>query len=247
MLGRAVAYTLIPLVATVGGAAGAAIRPPGPRLVAALQHLAAGIVFAAVALELVPPVREQGIAVTIVGFTIGIVAMSLLQFSTRRLESRTTPPRSGPGNAQGALLPVGLLLAIAIDVLIDGLVLGAGFTAASQTGLLLTVALTLELLFLGLSAAGALLGSGVSALRTVALCGAMSLLLTVGAAVGVLALAGVSADVLAVVLGFGAVALMYLVTEELLSEAHEVTDTPWATALFFVGFLVYLIAAEIIG
>ena len=32
-------------------------------------------------------------------------------------------------------------------------------------------------------------------------------------------------------------ALLYLVTEELLAEAHEVKDTPIATATFFLGFL----------
>ena len=42
-------------------------------------------------------------------------------------------------------------------------------------------------------------------------------------------------------LGFGCAALLYLVTEELLVEAHEVPETPLATASFFVGFLVLLV------
>ncbi len=32
-------------------------------------------------------------------------------------------------------------------------------------------------------------------------------------------------------------ALLYLVTEELLVDAHEANDTPLLTAMFFVGFL----------
>jgi len=246
MLLRAVAYTLIPVAATVGGAAGAAIRPPGRRLLAALQHLAAGIVFAAVALELVPPVREQGIGVAIAGFSIGIIAMLCLRLATERLEGQ---PREAAGPAVGVAgaVPLGLLLAIAIDVAIDGLVLGAGFAVESRIGLLLAVALTLELLFLGLSAAGALLNGGLTPRATVALCAGIAVLLPLGTAVGVLTLSNASASLLAVVLGFGAVALMYLVTEELLSEAHEVPETPLSTALFPAGFLVYLIMAEILG
>lgn len=171
---------------------------------------------------------------------------------TQRLESRATASDRARGPVGGARapvgeLPVGLLAAIAVDVFIDGLVLGAGFTAASRTGVLLAVALSLELVFLGLSAAGALLGGRVAALRTVAACAGVGLLLPVGTAIGVLALAGASGDVVGVMLGFGAVALMYLVTEELLSEAHEVPETAWATALFFVGFLIYLLIAEAIG
>jgi zinc transporter, ZIP family len=39
------------------------------------------------------------------------------------------------------------------------------------------------------------------------------------------------------VLAFGAVALLYLVVEELFVEAHDVPDTPVSTALFFGGLL----------
>ena len=38
-----------------------------------------------------------------------------------------------------------------------------------------------------------------------------------------------------------AVALLYLVSEELLTEAHETADTPPLTATFFAGFLVILL------
>jgi ZIP family zinc transporter len=43
------------------------------------------------------------------------------------------------------------------------------------------------------------------------------------------------------------IALLYLVTEELLVEAHEVPDRPWVTATFFAGFLVLLLLEETIG
>lgn len=50
----------------------------------------------------------------------------------------------------------GLITLIAVDVLVDGLVLGLGFAAGEKAGLLLTVALTLEVLFLGLALAAEL-------------------------------------------------------------------------------------------
>jgi ZIP family zinc transporter len=234
---------MIPVAATVGGALVAAIRPPSRRLTAAIQHLAAGIVFAAVALEVIPPVREQGIAVAVAGFASGIVAMYLLQRVSSRLERRD---EGEPGIAATAI-PIGLLMVTCVDVLIDGVVLGAGFAADSRTGLLLTVALTLELLFLGVSVSSGLLAGGAGGRHSVAITTAAVLLLPVGTAIGVVALSGASANVLAIMLGFGAVALMYLVTEELLTEAHEVAETPLATSLFFVGFLVYLLVAEAIG
>ena len=46
------------------------------------------------------------------------------------------------------------------------------------------------------------------------------------------------------VANFWAAALLYLVVEELLVEAHEEAETPLLGALFFVGFLgLYLLAA----
>ena len=39
----------------------------------------------------------------------------------------------------------------------------------------------------------------------------------------------------------GCATLLYLVTEELLVEAHETKDTAFATSMFFVGFLLFLL------
>ena len=59
----------------------------------------------------------------------------------------------------------------------------------------------------------------------------------IGILIGSSLLSGRTGFGLEVVLSFGAAALLYLVTEELLTEAHEVPETPWLTAMFFVGFL----------
>jgi len=54
-------------------------------------------------------------------------------------------------------------------------------------------------------------------------------------------LAGVSAGFLEIILAFGLAALLYLVTEELLVEAHESRQTIWLTAAFFGGFLLFML------
>ena len=50
-----------------------------------------------------------------------------------------------------------------------------------------------------------------------------------------------SVGVMGVVLAFGLAALLFLVTEELLVEAHEEPEIPTATALFFADFCSSLI------
>jgi ZIP family zinc transporter len=57
------------------------------------------------------------------------------------------------------------------------------------------------------------------------------------------AVVGLSGGFLAGILGFGVASLLYLVTEELLVEAHEEPDTPLIAATFFVGFLLPLVMA----
>lgn len=44
-----------------------------------------------------------------------------------------------------------------------------------------------------------------------------------------------------VVLPFGLSALLFLVTEELLVEAHKEEESLWLTSAFFGGFLLFLI------
>ena len=58
---------------------------------------------------------------------------------------------------------------------------------------------------------------------------------------GTVLLADVSGPILIIVLTFGPAALLSLVTEELLVEAHEVAETPVSRALFFAGFLLLFV------
>ena len=111
--------------------------------------------------------------------------------------------------------------------------------------MLLTVAIAIEYLFVGLSVA-AELGSGATRRRKIGVPTALAVLTIAGAVVGAAALAGTSGVVLATVLAVGAVAFMYLVTEELLVHAHERGETAVGSALFFVGFLLYLLIEEVV-
>jgi ZIP family zinc transporter len=72
-------------------------------------------------------------------------------------------------------------------------------------------------------------------------------LIMLGALIGGTLLAGLAGPWLEGVLAFGAAALLYLVTEELLVEAHELPDTPLMTACFFVGFLVIFLIEMLVS
>ncbi|MFZ2236095.1 MAG: transporter [Dokdonella sp.] len=224
---QAIVYTLIPWAALVLGAIVTVFWPPGPKVRSAIQHFAAGVVFAAVASEILPELKHGGSVVAVaIGATVGILVMLAIKQIGRR--------------ASG---PLAIAAVTGIDILIDGLVLGIGFTAGARQGLLLTIALTIEVLFLGLTLTGAFIEKIASRWQAASLTAAIGLALPLGAAAGG-PVGSLSVPLLTGFYAFGLIALLYLVTEELLVEAHEQPDTPLISAMFFVGFMLLLLLEE---
>jgi len=226
-------FVAVPAATSVGGSVVAAYRPPGTTVRSIVQHVAAGLVFAAASLELLPDlVREHSSTGTVIGFALGIAAMLTLRRVGDRYETK-----GGSGAA------IGVVALIAADVFLDGILMGVAFSEEARRGRILTIALTFELAFLGLSVAAALQAAGASKRKVVTTTIAIAAALPVGALLGIGPLGSLGGAPFAIVLAFGTVALLYLVTEELLTEAHETEDTPVATALFFVGFLALLLVS----
>lgn len=218
------------LVALCGGVL-AALWTPSHATRSLIQHFAAGVVLAALAVELLPEIsREHAPGLVLVAsFALGSLFMYALKLWTLRMEHAA--------NLSGATkgLSTGLLLATFIDVATDGFIIGAGFAAGGETGTILALGLSVELLFLGL----ALTSGATAGWRIVAISGALGLTVLSFALLGNLLLAGASHAVIGGTLAFSAAALLYLVTEELLMEAHEVEDKPISTLVLFGGFLTF--------
>lgn len=223
-------YAVFPAVAVVAGGAAALIRAPGPAMRSAIQHFAAGVIFCVLATELLPDLLHRRMPwVTLIGFSLGVAAMLGLKSYAERAESKKVASGNRPST---------LVVAMGIDIALDGLLIGLGFAAGQKQGLLLTIALVLEVLFLGVSCATSLANDGVSRVKILRTTAILAGLLLVGASAGAAALTTLPAEMLDGLLAFGVAALLYLVTEELLVEAHEEPETPFQTAMFFVGFIV---------
>ncbi|MBS0639860.1 MAG: transporter [Proteobacteria bacterium] len=228
MMIGALTYTLVPMGAAMAGAVAATLLKPSIVTVSAIQHFAAGVIFAAAAGEILPDVMHEGSPwPTIIGGAVGVMAMLLI----KQMEAF----------AKGS---IGLLTMVGIDLVIDGLVLGIGFAMGTSTGILLSIALTLEVLFLGLTVANELIKVISSRFKIVSIIAGLLFLLPLGAVLAV-PVAALPKPVITTFMAFGLIALLYLVTEELLVEAHETPDKPWVTALFFTGFLILLVIEEV--
>jgi ZIP family zinc transporter len=221
----------IPALVALGGGVLAAFWTPSHSTRSLIQHFAAGVVLAALAVELLPEIgREHAPGpVLIASFALGSLFMYGLKLWTLRLEHAAVAAGTSGG------LSTGLLLATFIDVATDGFIIGAGFAAGGETGTILALGLSVELLFLGL----ALTSEATAGWRIVAISGALGITVLVFALLGNLLLAGASHAVIGGTLAFSAAALLYLVTEELLMEAHEVEEKPVSTLVLFGGFLAF--------
>lgn len=156
--------------------------------------------------------------------------------------SRKHQPEGGGANA----ISFAFLGAVAADLLVDGAMIGVGFATGSKQGIFLTIALSLEAASLGLSV-GSTFNRGLrSRAQSIAIIAGVASMFTVGALACGLPLQGVSQHTLVLVTSFGSAALLFLVVEELLTEAHELPESPWLTGAFFAGFLAYLLL-ELLG
>ena len=220
----------VPAVVALAGGVMAALWHPSARARSLIQHFAAGVVLAALAVELLPEIEREhapGLVLAL-AFALGSLFMFGLKLVTARLEKRE-------GAHTG--LALGLVLATFIDVATDGFIIGAGFAAGGETGPVLAIGLSVELLFLGL----ALTSEAPGGMRIVLLSGGIGLTVLSCAAIGKLALSGASKTTIGGALAFAAAALLYLVTEELLMEAHggKEPETPASTLVLFGGFLAF--------
>lgn len=239
--------TAIPVVATIFGGVIASLKTSSERTRSFVQHFAAGVVMAAVAGELLPEISKghQPLGL-VIGFALGLVIMLLIRQVAERFEGREADRELEVTGRPALGMNFALIGVVGIDVLIDGLLIGVGFAAGERVGTLLVIALTLELLFLGVSVVSSLRQRSVTRQLSVLTVVGLSSLVLVGALLGGSLLQGWTGLALEIVLSFGAAALMFLVVEELLTEAHSVKETPLNTASFFMGF-VALYLLEMLG
>lgn len=232
MINALLLYTGIPALLMALGSIIAWYKQPSDKTSSMIQHFAAGVVLAAVAAELVPKIIQNEIQwLVALGFACGIILMLVTDYFADHLNSKSKESR----------FPYGLVLAVIVDVFIDGLLIGVAFSASARSGIIIALALTLEVFFLGIATSASMIKNNTQKSRGILAMIIAAILIPIGAWLGFLLASDLSRSVHMAILAFGTAALLYLVTEELLVEAHEVAETKVATLAFFVGFLIILL------
>ena len=231
-----VIWSLIPTFAMVAGGGLTLIKPINDSIRSMILHFAAGVVFSVVSVELLPDIIKRHAPIQIIiGFSLGIATMLALRTLSRRAE------KAADEQTKTDRLPVSFLFGILIDIIVDGLLLGIGFATTGPIGTMLTIALSVELFALGLAVSASLQAKLLSKKRTFYLVGICSSIFIIASIASSAALRILDSNNLEIVLSFSLAALLFLVTEELLVEAHTEEETPFHTACFFLGFLALFI------
>lgn len=155
-----------------------------------------------------------------------------------------------PANAKlPERLPASLILAICLDTFVDGFLIALTFTASEEAGFVMAGATMIEMGFLGLTFAAQLRSVSRSRAKIFPIIFGTPILMPLGALAGAL-LASVVVEYSSVFIGFIAfctVALLFLVTQELILEAHETGDDWYVHIWLFLGVMVPLIVTRHVG
>ena len=224
-------WLALPAVVMMLGGILTAFWHPSKTLIALVQHLAAGIILAAITIEVFPEMRSTAIApITLVeSFTIGGLFMYAIKLFGQYLEGGHTS-RIAP-----LQFNYGFIITVFIDATLDGLTIGAGFAAGQKVGFALALGLSVEMLFLGMS----LISDTIKGARVVLLSAGLSFTILASAVLGYYLLSRMPPTAIAVALAFSAAALLYLVTEELLIEAHQQQEQSYSMLILFMGFVAF--------
>lgn len=212
----------------VGALAGEAIKITPRRLSLAL-HAAAGVLLAVVAVELMPEALHSAPAwLVIVCFAAGGGAFILLDHFLENIRARAGKQARGSG-------PWTVYASIAIDLVSDGVMIGAGSAISPHLALVLALGQGLADIPQGLATI-ALLQERASRAKRVVLAALLSAPLYAGAIFGYLVLRDRSPLAQFAMLAFTAGLLTTLAVEEIVPQAHERGESHAAAAIFILAF-----------
>ncbi|WP_244279555.1 hypothetical protein [Synechococcus sp. UW179A] len=213
----------------LGGLLGSRIRP-GKRFRGIIAHLVGGLVLGIAAADLMPAASDSGHPLALaIGFCLGFSLLLVINAVLADPDDRAEYGRPRP-----MLL---LMLPFLVDSLIDGLVVGISSSAAEQQWVIpVAVALEMGLATLGL---GTLLGRGAGRWRSGVSGVLMALTYVIGLSISLVITNGLQGPALTGTLAFGTAALIYLVVEEVMKEAHArgEDDSGPVNVAFFIGLL----------
>ena len=200
---------------------------------------AAGVMITVAFLHILPEaleVNEHALLIVLVTFLFFYVLEHLLMIHSCAEEECSTHPMGWIG-----------FIGIGFHSLLDGMVIGIGFEAGFDIGLVASIGVLLHKLPAGMNITALLLHSGYERRRTTIMSFIVALATPVGAVVAHLLFKGVSPETLGLLLACSAGSFIYIAAADLLPETHRNSRKSNIILVVAGGVLVYMVSSYIKG
>jgi ZIP family zinc transporter len=223
------------------GALVAYVATPGPKVIAVVMALGAGLLFGSVAFELIDEALESAEVAYVGLFT--LIGAATFTVGNRVLDRRGGGQRKDANGAQESGAPLAIVFGSVLDGIPESFVLGLTVLQGGVSVALL-VGIVLSNLPEGLSSSSGLRVAGWSRARVVRMWAIVILVAAVSAALGYVLLDPASGRTGAFAQGFAAGALLAMITDTMLPEAYDV-ERGSTGALVAVGFAISLMLSAV--
>ena len=231
----------LPALGNFAGGLLAEWRQPSQKNLNRALHAATGIIIAVVAVEVMPEALGSASSWFLaLAFVAGGGTYLLVQSGIERWQESK---QSGAG--AGAWL---VYVAVATDLVGDGLLIGAGSAVSTQTALMLALGQVLADIPEGFAVIANFRDKGVSRAKRLLLSLSFTAPVLGAAALAYFALRGRSEALKMAALVFVAGLYTLAAIEEMLREAHEsADDSRWSAISFLAGFALFLVVSGGLG
>ena len=216
-----------------------------------ILSFAAGIMLAASVMGLILPSLEYGgeyaLLKTIPGIFLGAACLNLIDKLVPHLHRIVGPEDSEKHRKTNLSKVILFVLAIGIHNLPEGIAAGVGFGSGDTTGaMMIAIGIALQNVPEGMIIIGPMLSAGVKPVKAFIIALITGLVEVVGTLLGYFAVS-ISSVVLPVALAFAGGTMLYVVSDEMLSDTHGHGSQRGATYALLIGFCVMLVTDFLLG
>ncbi len=234
----------------VGALIGFAFKNISHKFTDIVMSFAAGIMLSASVIGLILPSVEYGgkygIIITVVGIFVGAVCLNLIDKLVPHLH-KLAGIDSEEHRATNLSRVILFVTAIAIHNLPEGIAAGVGFgTDDTNQAFLIAIGIALQNIPEGMIIIPPMIASGIKPSKAFLIAAFTGLVEVVGTFIGYFAVS-IASFILPFALAFAGGTMLYVVSDEMLSETHGDGHQRGATYALLVGFCVMLITDILLG
>lgn len=204
-------------------------------------HVAAGIVLAVVGIELMPEALTASPAwIPIVAFVAGGAFFIGLEQTISYVQARLGASETSTG-------PLAIFSGVSLDLFSDGVMIGTGTVLNPALGLLLALGQAPADIPEGFAAVATLRRANVPRVKRLLMALTFAVPILVGASLGYFALRDAPEIVTLTILAVTGGALLSVVVEEMLTEAHSGATSRWDPVFLTAGFALFALISVYAG